>query len=452
MSDSLVRKATRYGSSPDHWTFLLGEIALYSFVVLVATASTSPSSSRRTSAGPSSTNGPFEALRGAEVTQAYRSTLELSSTVPGGLMMRQTHHWAALGLRRGDDRPSAARVLHRRLPVPAPGDLAARRGGCWPWACSRASRATRCPTTCSGGMGLAIAYAVALSIPLLGGAIGRAGCGGGEFPGPGVIQSRLYILHVLVLPGVMAAVIAGAPRAHRAPQAHAVRRARAPRGQRPVGHNRCGRATALRSRSDCCARWPRCSCCSAASCKSTRCGSGVPTRSTAHQRRAARLVPGLADRWPAAHAAAGDPGLRAHRSCRTRSGADSPSRRSCSACWPRGRSSSRACHANRARHDLLDRPRDHPWRTAFGVAFFTWVALIFVAGASDRLVLTSSAFPTRARSTSSAPLALIAPPSPSGWPKTTCDELRRTQARPGLGGPGRRWRRRDDGGFDVVGK
>ena len=56
---------------------------------------------------------------------------------------------------------------------------------------------------------------------------------------------------------------------------------------------------------------------------------------------------------------------------------------------------------DRARHDLLDRPREHPWRTAFGLAFFSWVALSSwpapPTGSS-----TSSASPTRARSTSSA--------------------------------------------------
>jgi ubiquinol-cytochrome c reductase cytochrome b subunit len=36
-------------------------------------------------------------------------------------------------------------------------------------------------------------------------------------------------------------------------------------------------------------------------------------------------------------------------------------------------------------HNLLDRPRDAPWRTALGAALFTWIFLVFVAGASDRV-------------------------------------------------------------------
>jgi ubiquinol-cytochrome c reductase cytochrome b subunit len=105
---------------------------------------------------------------------------------------------------------------------------------------------------------------------------------------------------------------------------------------------------------------------------------------------------------------------------------------------------------DRARHDLLDRPRDHPWRTAFGVAFFSWVALIFVAGAADRLFYqfgisyTSQVHLFRA-------LTLLAPPVVFVAAKIACDELRRTQVRPGRGGPGRRVRRREDAGFDVLG-
>jgi ubiquinol-cytochrome c reductase cytochrome b subunit len=47
----------------------------------------------------------------------------------------------------------------------------------------------------------------------------------------------------------------------------------------------------------------------------------------------------------------------------------------------------RVLTGDQARHDLLDRPRDRPWRTALGAAFFTWVATIFVAGAADRILV-----------------------------------------------------------------
>jgi ubiquinol-cytochrome c reductase cytochrome b subunit len=40
---------------------------------------------------------------------------------------------------------------------------------------------------------------------------------------------------------------------------------------------------------------------------------------------------------------------------------------------------------DRGTHNLLDRPRDAPNRTAFGVAFLSWIFLVFVFGAADRL-------------------------------------------------------------------
>jgi ubiquinol-cytochrome c reductase cytochrome b subunit len=38
--------------------------------------------------------------------------------------------------------------------------------------------------------------------------------------------------------------------------------------------------------------------------------------------------------------------------------------------------------------NLLDRPRDAPWRTALGAALFAWVFIIFLAGASDRVFVS----------------------------------------------------------------
>src|SRR5205085_257156 len=51
---------------------------------------------------------------------------------------------------------------------------------------------------------------------------------------------------------------------------------------------------------------------------------------------------------------------------------------------------------DRALHNLADRPRDAPTRTAFGVAFLTWVFLVFVFGSADRLfVLLSLSYDTQ---------------------------------------------------------
>src|SRR3989442_92267 len=80
---------------PDHWSFLLGEIALYSFVVLLLTGVYltfffDPSMSE------TFYHGSYAPLRGVLTTQAYSSTLRISFDVRGGLLIRQAHHWAAL--------------------------------------------------------------------------------------------------------------------------------------------------------------------------------------------------------------------------------------------------------------------------------------------------------------------------------------------------------------------
>src|SRR5918999_6272781 len=80
---------------PDHWSFLLGEIALFSFIVLLLTGVFltlffDPSMKEV------AYQGAYPALRGTEMSAAYESSLNLSFEVRGGLFMRQMHHWAAL--------------------------------------------------------------------------------------------------------------------------------------------------------------------------------------------------------------------------------------------------------------------------------------------------------------------------------------------------------------------
>ena len=80
---------------PNHWSFLLGEIALYSFVVLLLTGTYLTfffdASSREVVY-----QGAYAPLRGVTMSEAYRSALDLSFEVRAGLVMRQIHHWAAL--------------------------------------------------------------------------------------------------------------------------------------------------------------------------------------------------------------------------------------------------------------------------------------------------------------------------------------------------------------------
>src|SRR5437773_5305363 len=80
---------------PDHWSFLLGEIALYSFVVLLLTG-TFLTFFFDPSMAEVKYNGSYVPLRGIEMTKAYETSLNLSFDVRGGLVMRQMHHCAAL--------------------------------------------------------------------------------------------------------------------------------------------------------------------------------------------------------------------------------------------------------------------------------------------------------------------------------------------------------------------
>src|SRR6266571_1403485 len=80
---------------PDHWSFMMGEIALYSFIVLILTG-TYLSFFFDASMGDVVYNGSYVPLRGVEMSRAYASTLHISFDVRGGLIIRQIHHWAAL--------------------------------------------------------------------------------------------------------------------------------------------------------------------------------------------------------------------------------------------------------------------------------------------------------------------------------------------------------------------
>ena len=198
-----LRKALRY-VFPDHWSFMLGELALYSFIVLVATGIFlslffEPSLDTRIY------HGPFAPLQGHEVTAAYDSALGLSFEVPAGLLMRQTHHWAA-------DVFVVAIVMHL-VRVFFTGAFRKPRELNYLVGVTLLGLAVlegflgySLLDDLLSGMGLAIAYGVAMSLPLVGGDVAHL-IWAGEFPGGDVIQSRLYIGHVFLLPAALATLI-----------------------------------------------------------------------------------------------------------------------------------------------------------------------------------------------------------------------------------------------------
>jgi ubiquinol-cytochrome c reductase cytochrome b subunit len=203
-TNRLLRKALRY-VFPDHWSFMLGEVAMYAFVVLVATGIFlslffEPSLETR------SYDGPFVALQGREVSAAYDSAMALSFEVPAGLLMRQTHHWAANVF-------VVAIVLHL-VRVFFTGAFRKPRELTYLVGVTLLGLAVlegflgySLLDDLLSGMGLAIAYGVAMSVPVVGGDAAHL-IWGGEFPGSDVIQSRLYIGHVFLLPAAIATLIA----------------------------------------------------------------------------------------------------------------------------------------------------------------------------------------------------------------------------------------------------
>ena len=190
---------------PDHWSFLLGEIALYSFIILIATGTFlalffDPSTSQTVY------HGSYAPLQGQTISAAYASALNLSFNVSGGLLMRQTHHWAALVF-------VAAITLHMLRIIftgafRKPRDINFFIGlTLMILAILEGFAGYSLPDDLLSGMGLAIAWGVAMSLPLIGGPLAFA-LWGGRFPGSTTFESRLYIAHVFIIPALLAGLIA----------------------------------------------------------------------------------------------------------------------------------------------------------------------------------------------------------------------------------------------------
>ncbi|GGN91208.1 ubiquinol-cytochrome c reductase cytochrome b subunit [Actinoplanes lobatus] len=189
---------------PDHWSFLLGEIALFSFIVLLLsgvflTLFFDPSMTEV------AYDGSYLGLRGVEMSRAYASTLDLSFEVRGGLFMRQMHHWAALLF--------MASIIVHMARVFFTGAFRKPREINWVIGVLlfllgffAGFTGYSLPDDGLSGTGLRIASAIMLTIPVIGTWLSAA-IFGGEFPGE-LIIGRFYIAHVLLIPGILLALIA----------------------------------------------------------------------------------------------------------------------------------------------------------------------------------------------------------------------------------------------------
>jgi ubiquinol-cytochrome c reductase cytochrome b subunit len=425
-------KAALHYVFPDHWSFLLGEMALYCFVLLVATGTYLalffvPSTAETTYLGG------YAPLHGTTVSEAYRSTVHLSLDVPAGLLLRQTHHWAALVF-------VVAIVLHL-VRVFFTGAFRKPRELNWligvtllVLAVLEGFAGYSLPDDLLSGMGLAIAYSVVASLPLVGGQVATL-IWDGPFPGSESFQPRLFIVHVFVVPALLAALI-GLHLAQIIRQHHSQFRGPGRREDNVVG-------TPL---------WP-----------------GYALRSLGWMSAVAAvlfLLGGLVQinpiwQWGPYEPYLGTNGaqpdwylgwligaLRLMPNWEPRlfghtivpnpffGGVLFPSVVfAVLYSWPWVEE--RLLTRDLRRHDLLDRPRDNPWRTAIGAAFFTWVLTIFIAGAADRLLI-SIGFSYEGQVWFFRFAAFLAP-LVVGWVTfRLCRELRASEAHPLRGWTGQR--------------
>ncbi len=188
---------------PDHWSFMLGEIALYSFVILLVTGVFLtlyyiPSSAIVTY------HGSYLPLDGQKMTQSFLSTVDLSFAVRGGLLMRQMHHWAC-------DVFVGAIVLHMAR-VFFTGAFRKPRELNWTIGTTLLTLAIvngflgySLPDDLVSGTGIRIAYSILLSIPLVGTYLAFF-IFGGNFPGTSIIP-RFFILHCLIVPAIIVGLV-----------------------------------------------------------------------------------------------------------------------------------------------------------------------------------------------------------------------------------------------------
>jgi ubiquinol-cytochrome c reductase cytochrome b subunit len=364
---------------PDHWSFLLGEIALYSFLVLIATGVFLalyyvPSSALTVY------HGSYVLLHGERMSEAYESVVNICFSVPAGLLLRQVHHWAANVF-------IASIVLHL-MRIFFTGAYRKPRDFNYYVGLTMLLLAVlegfigySLVDDLLSGMGLAIAYGVAMSIPLIGGQLATL-VWGGQFPGNATFFARLEIIHVFIIPITLMALI-GVHLIMIMRQHHSQFPGRGRRERNVVG-TPMWPAYALRS-------------------------IGLMLAVLA----VLFLVGGLIQinpiwQWGPYHTYLSENGAQPDWYIGWLIGAlrlmpnwelvidgrtviPEPFWGGAAFplfvfavlyAWPA--LERRVTHDQR-RHDLLDRPRDHPTRTAIGAAFLSWVVIIFAVGATDRV-------------------------------------------------------------------
>ena len=189
---------------PDHWSFMLGEIAMWSFVVVLLSG-TFLTFFFQASMVETHYDGSYPLMRGVAMSAALDSTLHISFDLRGGLLVRQIHHWAALVFVAG--------IGVHMLRVFFTGAFRKPRELNWVigfvlfiLAMAEGFTGYSLPDDLLSGNGLRIIDGMVKGIPLVGTWISFL-LFGGEFPGEAIV-GRLYTLHILLLPAILVAMLA----------------------------------------------------------------------------------------------------------------------------------------------------------------------------------------------------------------------------------------------------
>lgn len=188
---------------PDHWSFMLGEIALYSFIVVLLTG-VFLTLFFKPSMVEVIYDGSYVPLQGVKMSEAYASTLDISFDIRGGLLLRQMHHWSALIF-------VAAMAVHM-FRVFFTGAFRKPREFNWIigsilvlLGLVAGFSGYSLPDDLLSGTGLQITRGIAQAMPVVGTWVTFL-LFGGEFPGTDFI-SRLYAVHILLIPGIILGLV-----------------------------------------------------------------------------------------------------------------------------------------------------------------------------------------------------------------------------------------------------
>ncbi len=188
---------------PDHWSFMLGEIALWSFVVILLTG-VYLTLWFKPSMVEVVYDGSYAPLKDVKMSEAFASALDISFDVRGGLLIRQIHHMAALFF-------VAAIALHL-LRVFFTGAFRKPREMNWVigvllflLAVVAGFSGYSLPDDLLSGTGLRITQGIIQASPVIGTWFSFL-VFNGEFPGTAFLP-RLYGIHILLIPGLILALV-----------------------------------------------------------------------------------------------------------------------------------------------------------------------------------------------------------------------------------------------------